>query len=85
MATDEAYEAAARAPFGSDSAWDEWLGMDERATVVASIVPERRVTTLVVRYGEWLSAVAWLVVVAIVAWARVPIRERAARGFRGPN
>jgi apolipoprotein N-acyltransferase len=51
-------------------------GMGKRATVVASIVPEDRVTTLVVRWGEWLSPVAWLVTIAIVtsAWMRTRAR-----------
>jgi apolipoprotein N-acyltransferase len=44
-------------------------GIDERATIVASIVPERRITTLVVRFGEWVSPVAWLVMGTIVLWA----------------
>jgi hypothetical protein len=50
--------------------------MGKRATVVASIVPEDRVTTLVVRWGEWLSPVAWLVTIAIVtsAWMRTRAR-----------
>jgi apolipoprotein N-acyltransferase len=45
-------------------------GSGERATVVASIVPAPGGTTVVVRWGEWLAPVAWLVMLAIVFWAR---------------
>ncbi len=45
-------------------------GVDERATLVAAVVPERRTTTLVVRFGEWLNPCALLITIALVAWAR---------------
>ena len=45
-------------------------GVDERATLVAAVVPERRTTTLVVRFGEWLNPCALLMTIALVAWAR---------------
>ncbi len=54
-------------------------GVDERATVVATIVPERRVTTLVVRFGEWINPCAWLVGIAVALRARAP---RAGSGVR---
>jgi apolipoprotein N-acyltransferase len=45
-------------------------GIDERATLVAAVVPERRTTTLVVRFGEWLNPCALLMTLAVVARAR---------------
>jgi apolipoprotein N-acyltransferase len=45
-------------------------GIDERTTVLASIVPERRITTLVVRWGEWLNPCALLVTIILLGWAR---------------
>jgi apolipoprotein N-acyltransferase len=45
-------------------------GVDERTTLIATVVPERRVATLVVRLGEWLNPCAALATVAIAVWAR---------------
>jgi apolipoprotein N-acyltransferase len=44
-------------------------GVDERATLVASVVPDRNTSTLVVRYGEWLNPCALVFAIGIVAWA----------------
>jgi apolipoprotein N-acyltransferase len=45
-------------------------GVDARATLVASIVPERRVFTPVVRFGEWMNPCAAIAAIAIVIHAR---------------
>lgn len=47
-------------------------GTDARTTLVAGVTPERRVTTLVVRYGEWLNPLATAVSVGLLlmAWRR---------------
>jgi apolipoprotein N-acyltransferase len=45
-------------------------GMDERTTLIASVTPERRVETLVVRCGEWLSSVAMVITLAALVHAR---------------
>ncbi len=45
-------------------------GTDERTTLIASVTPERRVTTLVVRYGEWLNPCAMLATLVLLLRAR---------------
>ncbi len=55
--------------------------MDERTTVVASIVPERRIMTLVVRFGEWLNPCALVLTVAILLVMRgSPASSQGSRG-----
>jgi apolipoprotein N-acyltransferase len=51
-------------------------GVDERSTLIARIVPERRVTTLVVRFGEWLNPCAQVATVAILLLAAGRRRRR---------
>lgn len=43
---------------------------DERTTLIASVTPERLVTTLVVRYGEWLNPLAMLMTIVLLVMAR---------------
>lgn len=50
-------------------------GMDERTTLVARVTPERRVTTLVVRYGEWLNP--WAIALTLVSL--LAARRRSSR------
>ena len=45
--------------------------VDERTTLIASVVPERRITTLVMRYGEWLNPCAVAATILLVGWARL--------------
>lgn len=47
-------------------------GVDARATLIATIVPERDLTTLVVRFGEWINPGAMVVTVGMLAvgWMR---------------
>lgn len=45
-------------------------GSDERTTLIATVTPERRVTTFVVRYGEWLNPCAMLATVVLLLRAR---------------
>ncbi len=52
-------------------------GIDERATLVAAVVPERRTTTIVVRFGEWLNPCALLMTLAVVGVG--PLLPRARR------
>lgn len=56
-------------------------GTDERTTLIAGVTPERRVTTLVVRWGEWLNPLAMAVTVALLWMARR--RGRHSRGASG--
>jgi apolipoprotein N-acyltransferase len=42
-----------------------------RTTLVETVVPERRITTLVMRFGEWLNPFAVAAMVLLVAWARI--------------
>ena len=53
-------------------------GLDERATVVASVVPDARSTTLVVAWGDWLGPVALALGGAILALTLVVSRRRDA-------
>ncbi len=45
-------------------------GVDARATLVAPVVPERRVMTPVVRFGEWIDPCAMIAAIAIVVRSR---------------
>jgi apolipoprotein N-acyltransferase len=45
-------------------------GSDERTTLIAGVTPERRFTTLVVRFGEWLNPLAMAVTGALLLMAR---------------
>lgn len=57
------------------------VGAAERATLVGRIVPERRRTTLVVAWGEWLGPVALaLAALLVVGVARRGPRERDSPG-----
>ena len=51
-------------------------GVDERTTLIATVVPERSVTTLVLRRGEWLNPCALVATVAVVMWAAGRRRNR---------
>jgi apolipoprotein N-acyltransferase len=53
-------------------------GVDERTTLVATVVPERHRTTLVLLLGEWLNPCALALTVAILLRAS-PFRPRALR------
>lgn len=53
-------------------------GTDERTTLIAAVTPERGVTTLVVRYGEWLDPLAMAVTGALLLIARRRCRAHAA-------
>jgi apolipoprotein N-acyltransferase len=44
-------------------------GVDERATLVASVHPASEAETLVLRFGEWLGPWALACAIAIAAWA----------------
>ncbi len=46
-------------------------GLDARATLVETIMPERELTTLVVRFGEWINPCAALLAGAILLGARL--------------
>lgn len=43
---------------------------EERTTLIGSVTPERLVTTLVVRYGEWLNPLAMLMTIVLLVMAR---------------
>ncbi len=47
----------------------ERVGVDRRATTIATIRPARAVTTLVVRFGEWIDPCAWVLGVGILLGA----------------
>lgn len=51
-------------------------GTDERTTLIAGVTPERRVTTLVVRFGEWVNPLAMAVTGALLLVARRRGRPR---------
>jgi len=51
-------------------------GVDARATLIETIVPERDVTTMVVRFGEWINAVAALWAASILVANRIQRRNR---------
>ena len=46
-------------------------GVGERTTLIGTVIPERRLMPLVVRFGEWLNPCATLATIVVVAWARV--------------
>jgi apolipoprotein N-acyltransferase len=46
-------------------------GVDERTTLIAAVVPERHVTTLVLLWGEWLNPCALALTMVIVFGVRV--------------
>ena len=55
-------------------------GTDERTTLIAGVTPEVGVTTLVVRYGEWLNPLAMAVTVLLLLLARRRGRNSVHRG-----
>ncbi|MEO6028761.1 MAG: hypothetical protein ABIR79_18000, partial [Candidatus Binatia bacterium] len=60
-------------------------GVDARATLVETIVPERDVTTLVVRFGEWINAVAALLSAGILVVTRVQRRNQGRASTSYPQ